>query len=411
MEGCHFRLRPPSNSSPMSSLAPSEGIPGCSPTRWRSRCSRRNRGRPGRRMPRSHRAVHRFGDLQRQVPDRLAAPEPRPGGPRCAVFADGAGAGHCPEKTGERCGGWCGRNPDDLLGIVVDQYHDTTGGADSDPGHGEGPPRRSPRYAGRTRPAGGNHFSQRCSDPPPRGPAAGDPYPVGRRLGAALGGNLTDSTTGSICRAGPRKPDFTSTSASSTPRWRALLRGQAGARRILQPGRVRASMRRGRVRLRVLALDSAEDAIAAGRRNAEPESPLRSNFRLRTSSTGSTWPGSRLGRERPRQYRKTEAAWDVIIPGPAALREIQKRAGGRAVRGYLRKSTCRPMQRLALRRHPLRPTRAPTTWATRSCGECWPRPPRTRGARRGFWSFGHQAPDHPVLATMAESEYLRGGIS
>jgi 23S rRNA (cytosine1962-C5)-methyltransferase len=143
----------------------------------------------------------------------------------------------------------------------------------------------------------------------------------------------------------------------------------------------------------VLGLDSAEDAVAAARRNAE-RNGLRAEFQTANVFDWFNDPA-----------RGIEPLWDVIILDPppfaksrsaleGALRgykEINLRAVKRLVPGGLLATyTCSHHMQDAELRHVLAEVAADSR----------------RRLRVVEWA--HQPTDHPVLATMPESEYLRG---
>lgn len=145
--------------------------------------------------------------------------------------------------------------------------------------------------------------------------------------------------------------------------------------------------------LEVLGLDSAEDAIAAARRNAE-RNGLKAEFQAANVFDWFNDPA-----------RGIEPLWDVIILDPppfaksrsaleGALRgykEINLRAVKRLVPGGLLATyTCSHHMQDAELRHVLAEVAADSR----------------RRLRVVDWA--HQPTDHPVLATMPESEYLRG---
>ena len=145
---------------------------------------------------------------------------------------------------------------------------------------------------------------------------------------------------------------------------------------------------------RVLGLDSAEDAIAAARRNAE-RNRVAAEFAVANVFDWFNAP-----------ERKAEPAWDVIILDPPPFAKSKSALEGPA--GLQRRSTCGPC----------------SGWprgvlATYSCSHHM-HDAELRGvlaeaaadARRRvtILEWCHQPPDHPVLATMPESEYLRGYI-
>ena len=145
--------------------------------------------------------------------------------------------------------------------------------------------------------------------------------------------------------------------------------------------------------LEVLGLDSAEDAVAAARRNAE-RNGLKAEFQAANVFDWFNDPA-----------RGIEPLWDVIILDPppfaksrsaleGALRgykEINLRAVKRLVPGGLLATyTCSHHMQDAELRHVLAEVAADSR----------------RRLRVVEWA--HQPIDHPVLATMPESEYLRG---
>ena len=75
-----------------------------------------------------------------------------------------------------------------------------------------------------------------------------------------------------------------------------------------------------------------------------------------------------------------------------------------ALRGY-KDINLRAMQRLAPEGF-WRPTLARITCTMRSFAVYWPTPPWTRSGRCESSNFVTRPPDHPVLVTMPESEYL-----
>ncbi|MFZ9747747.1 MAG: class I SAM-dependent rRNA methyltransferase [Opitutaceae bacterium] len=143
----------------------------------------------------------------------------------------------------------------------------------------------------------------------------------------------------------------------------------------------------------VLGLDSAEDAVAAARGNAE-RNGLKAEFQVANVFDWFNDPA-----------RGIEPLWDVIILDPppfaksrsaleGALRgykEINLRAVKRLVPGGLLATyTCSHHMQDAELRHVLAEVAADSR----------------RRLRVVEWA--HQPTDHPVLATMPESEYLRG---
>jgi 23S rRNA (cytosine1962-C5)-methyltransferase len=145
----------------------------------------------------------------------------------------------------------------------------------------------------------------------------------------------------------------------------------------------------------VLGLDSAEDAIAAARRNAE-RNGVKAGFAVANVFDWFNAP-----------ERKDEPAWDVIILDPPPFAKSKSALEG-ALRGY-KEINLRALQRLA----------PGGVLATYSCSHHM-HDAELRGiladaaadARRrvSILEWSHQPPDHPVLVTMPESEYLRGYI-
>ncbi len=140
----------------------------------------------------------------------------------------------------------------------------------------------------------------------------------------------------------------------------------------------------------VRALDTAEEAIAQGRRNAE-RNGLRVEF---VAVNVFDYFGERR-----------DEAWDLIILDPPPFAKSKGALAG-AMRGY-KEINLRAMQRLT----------PGGVLATYSCSH-HVQDADFRGmlaeaatdAKRSVrvLEFCHQPPDHPVLATMPESEYLRG---
>src|SRR4051812_21154034 len=146
----------------------------------------------------------------------------------------------------------------------------------------------------------------------------------------------------------------------------------------------------------VMGLDSAEDAIAAARRNAERNDAASIEF---TVTNVFDWFNS--------PDRNVEPLWDVIILDPPPFAKSKSALEG-ALRGY-KEINLRAMQRLV----------AGGVLATYTCSHHMQdadlrsvladaAADAKRKVRVLEWC--HQPPDHPVLATMAESEYLRGYI-
>jgi len=146
---------------------------------------------------------------------------------------------------------------------------------------------------------------------------------------------------------------------------------------------------------RVLGLDSAEDAVIAARRNAE-RNGLRAEF---VGANVFDWFNAPV--------RATEPPWDVIILDPPPFAKSKSALAG-ALRGY-KEINLRAIQRLA----------PGGILATYTCSHHM-QDAELRGVlaaaaadtkrRLQVLEWCHQPPDHPVLATMAESEYLRGYI-
>lgn len=145
----------------------------------------------------------------------------------------------------------------------------------------------------------------------------------------------------------------------------------------------------------VLGLDSAEDAIAAARRNAE-RNGVRAEF---TAANVFDWFND--------PARGVDPLWDVIILDPPPFAKSKSALEG-ALRGY-KEINLRALQRLApggvlatyTCSHHMQDAELRQVLADASADA-------KRKLRVLEWS--HQPPDHPVLATMAESEYLRGYI-
>ena len=145
----------------------------------------------------------------------------------------------------------------------------------------------------------------------------------------------------------------------------------------------------------VLGLDSSEEAIAAARRNAE-HNGVKAEF---IAANVFDWFND--------EARSTETPWDVIVLDPPPFAKSKSALEG-ALRGY-KEINLRALQRLA----------PGGILATYTCSHHM-QDAEIRGviadaatdAKRKVrvveWS--HQPPDHPVLVTMMESEYLRGYI-
>ena len=145
----------------------------------------------------------------------------------------------------------------------------------------------------------------------------------------------------------------------------------------------------------VLGLDSADDAIVAAKRNAE-HNHLKVSFEVANVFDWFNDPA-----------RETEALWDVIVLDPPPFAKSKSALEG-ALRGY-KEINLRAMQRLA----------PGGILATYTCSHHM-QDAELRGVVAGAAAdakrrvhvveFCHQPPDHPVLVTMPESEYLRGYI-
>ena len=146
---------------------------------------------------------------------------------------------------------------------------------------------------------------------------------------------------------------------------------------------------------KVLGLDSAEDAIAAARRNAE-RNGVRAEFGVANVFDWFNAAG-----------REAEPQWDVIVLDPPPFAKSKSALEG-ALRGY-KEINLRAIQRLA----------PGGVLATYTCSHHM-HEAELRGvlaeaaadAKRKVrvLEFCHQPADHPVLVTMPESEYLRGYI-
>lgn len=145
----------------------------------------------------------------------------------------------------------------------------------------------------------------------------------------------------------------------------------------------------------VLGLDSAEDAIAAARRNAE-RNRLQVDFAVVNVFDWFNDPA-----------RRSEPGWDVIVLDPPPFAKSKSALEG-ALRGY-KEINLRALQRLA----------PGGVLATYTCSHHM-HDAELRGvlaeaatdAKRKVrvLEYCHQPADHPVLVTMPESEYLRGYI-
>lgn len=143
----------------------------------------------------------------------------------------------------------------------------------------------------------------------------------------------------------------------------------------------------------VLGLDSAEDAIAAARRNAT-QNGVKAEFAV---ANVFDWLNDAA--------RAGEPLWDVIILDPPPFAKSKSALEG-ALRGY-KEINLRALQRLT----------PGGILATYTCSHHM-QDAELRGVLAGaaadakrkvrILEFCHQPPDHPVLVTMMESEYLRG---
>lgn len=145
----------------------------------------------------------------------------------------------------------------------------------------------------------------------------------------------------------------------------------------------------------VLGLDSAEDAIAAARRNAE-RNGVAAEFAVANVFDWFNDP-----------VRAGEPAWGVIVLDPPPFAKSKSALEG-ALRGY-KEINLRALQRLA----------PGGILATYTCSHHM-QDAELRSVLAGaaadakrkvrVLEFCHQPADHPVLVTMMESEYLRGYI-
>lgn len=144
---------------------------------------------------------------------------------------------------------------------------------------------------------------------------------------------------------------------------------------------------------RVLGLDSSEEAVALARRNAE-RNAVTAEFTV--VNVFDYLAG-----------REEAAAWDLIVLDPPPFAR-SKSALENALRGY-KEINLRAMKRLA----------PGGVLATYSCShhvtaevfrEVVAEAAHDAKRKVQVLEFCHQPPDHPVLVTMPESEYLRGYI-
>ena len=145
----------------------------------------------------------------------------------------------------------------------------------------------------------------------------------------------------------------------------------------------------------VLGLDSAEDAVAAARRNAQ-HNGVAAEFSVANVFDWFNDPA-----------RGVEALWDVIILDPPPFAKSKSALEG-ALRGY-KEINLRAVKRLV----------PGGVLATYTCSHHMQDAELRQvlaevasDARRKLrvLEWAHQPPDHPVLPTMPESEYLRGYI-
>jgi 23S rRNA (cytosine1962-C5)-methyltransferase len=145
----------------------------------------------------------------------------------------------------------------------------------------------------------------------------------------------------------------------------------------------------------ILGLDSAPEAVDAARRNAE-RNRVAAEFRV---ANVFDWLNDSANRAGP--------AWDVIVLDPPPFAKSKSALEG-ALRGY-KEINLRAMQRLS----------PGGVLATYTCSHHM-QDADLRGVlaaaaadakrRSRVLEYCHQPPDHPVLISMPESEYLRGYI-
>ena len=142
---------------------------------------------------------------------------------------------------------------------------------------------------------------------------------------------------------------------------------------------------------RVLGLDSSEEAIGLARRNAEHNAVRGAEFSVVNVFDYLA--------------EKDETQWDVIVLDPPPFAR-SKSALKNALRGY-KEINLRAMKRLA----------PGGVLATYSCShhvtaevfrDVIAEAAHDAKRKAQVLEFSHQPPDHPVLVTMPESEYLRG---
>ena len=146
----------------------------------------------------------------------------------------------------------------------------------------------------------------------------------------------------------------------------------------------------------VLGLDSAEDAIAAAKRNAERNGVGSADFQVANVFDWFNAP-----------ERAVEPLWDVIILDPPPFAKSKSALEG-ALRGY-KEINLRAVKRLV----------RGGVLATYTCSHHMQDAELRQvlaevatDARRKLrvLEWAHQPTDHPVVPTMPESEYLRGYI-
>jgi 23S rRNA (cytosine1962-C5)-methyltransferase len=144
----------------------------------------------------------------------------------------------------------------------------------------------------------------------------------------------------------------------------------------------------------VLGLDSAEDAIAQAKRNAE-RGGVKAEFAVANVFDFFNAP------------ERGDETWDLIVLDPPPFAKSKSALEG-ALRGY-KEINLRAMQRLT----------PGGILATYTCShhmqdaqlrEVLAEAAADAKRRVQVMQFCHQPPDHPVLVTMPESEYLRGYI-
>src|SRR5208283_1924736 len=145
----------------------------------------------------------------------------------------------------------------------------------------------------------------------------------------------------------------------------------------------------------VLGLDSSPEAVGAARRSAE-RNGISASFEVANVFDWFNSPGGKAG-----------PAWDAIILDPPPFAKSKAALEG-AMRGY-KEINLRAMQRLS----------PGGILATYTCSHHMQDADlravvaaAAADARRRarILEFCHQPPDHPVLVTMPESEYLRGYV-